>query len=77
MRKSVGQTPTASEQTQQKPCRTSSDIGEELKNHTVGRGPIYDREGLNNDTFKVNFTGNQLAGFEEFCLLTEFRKRKK
>jgi hypothetical protein len=24
--------------TQQKPCRTSSDIGTELENHTVGRG---------------------------------------
>jgi hypothetical protein len=29
MRKSVGQAPTAGEQTQQKPCRTSSDIGAE------------------------------------------------
>jgi hypothetical protein len=38
MRKSVGQAPTAGEQTQQKPCRTSSDIGAELENHTVGRG---------------------------------------
>jgi hypothetical protein len=26
MRKSVGQAPTAGKQTQQKPCRTSSDI---------------------------------------------------
>jgi hypothetical protein len=26
--------------TQQKPCRTSSDIGAELENHTVGRGPM-------------------------------------
>jgi hypothetical protein len=40
MRKSVGQAPTASEQPQQKPCRTSSDIGAELENHTVGRGPM-------------------------------------
>jgi hypothetical protein len=39
MRKSVGQAPTAGEQTQQKPRRTSSDIGAELENHTVGRGP--------------------------------------
>jgi hypothetical protein len=31
MRKSVGQAPTAGEQTQQKPCRTSSDIGAELE----------------------------------------------
>jgi hypothetical protein len=23
-----------------KPCRTSSDIGAELENHTVGRGPM-------------------------------------
>jgi hypothetical protein len=38
MRKSVGQAPTAGKQTQQKPCRTSSDIGAELENHTVGRG---------------------------------------
>jgi hypothetical protein len=36
-RKSVGQAPTAGEQTQQKPCRTSSDIGAEQENHTVGR----------------------------------------
>jgi hypothetical protein len=35
MRKSVGQTPNAGEQTQQKPFRTSSDIGAELENHTV------------------------------------------
>jgi hypothetical protein len=40
MRKSVGQAPTAGEQTQQKPCRTSSDIGAELENHTVGRSPM-------------------------------------
>jgi hypothetical protein len=40
MRKSVGQAPTAGEQTQQKPCRTSSDIGAELENHTVGRGQM-------------------------------------
>jgi hypothetical protein len=39
MMKSVGQAPTAGEQTQQKPCRTSSDIGADLENHTVGRGP--------------------------------------
>jgi aspartyl/asparaginyl beta-hydroxylase (cupin superfamily) len=32
MRKSVGQAPTAGEQTQQKPCRTSSDIGAEQFN---------------------------------------------
>jgi organic anion transporter 5A len=32
MRKSVGQTPTAGEQTQQKPCRTSSGIGAEQEN---------------------------------------------
>jgi hypothetical protein len=37
-RKSVGQAPTAGEQTQQKPCQTSSDIGAEQENHTVGRG---------------------------------------
>jgi hypothetical protein len=36
MRKSVGVAPTAGEQTQQKPCRMSSDIGEELENNTVG-----------------------------------------
>jgi hypothetical protein len=38
MRKSVGQVPTAGKQTQQKPCRTSSDIGAEQENHTVGQG---------------------------------------
>jgi hypothetical protein len=38
MRKSVEQAPTAGEQTQQKPCRTSSDIGAEHENHIVGRG---------------------------------------
>jgi hypothetical protein len=37
---SVGQAPTAGEQTQQKPCRMSSVIGAELENHTVGRGPM-------------------------------------
>jgi hypothetical protein len=39
MRKSVGQAPIVGEQRQQKPCRTSSDIGAELEDHTVGRGP--------------------------------------
>jgi len=39
MRKSIGQAPTAGEQTQQKPSPTSSDIGAEQENHTVGRGP--------------------------------------
>jgi hypothetical protein len=38
MRKSVGEAPTAGEQTQQKPCSTSSDIGAEQENHTVGQG---------------------------------------
>jgi hypothetical protein len=38
MRKNVGQAPTVGEQTQQKPCRTSSDIGAEQENHAVGRG---------------------------------------
>jgi hypothetical protein len=47
MRKSVGQAPTAGEQTKQKPCQTSSDIGAELENHNVGLGPMYDRKGLN------------------------------
>jgi hypothetical protein len=40
MRKSVGQAPTAGEQTQQKLCRMFSDIGAELENHTVIRGPM-------------------------------------
>jgi hypothetical protein len=35
--KTVGQVPTAGEQTQLKPCRTSSDIGAEQKYHTLGR----------------------------------------
>jgi hypothetical protein len=52
MRKSVGQVPTAGEQTQQKPRRTSSDIGEEQENHTVGRGSTKDRKGLNCQNFK-------------------------
>jgi hypothetical protein len=34
------QYPTAGEQTQQKPCRTASDIGAKLGNHTVGRGSM-------------------------------------
>jgi hypothetical protein len=38
--KNVGQTPTAGEQMQQKPCLTSSDIGAELEIHNVGRGPM-------------------------------------
>jgi hypothetical protein len=46
MRKSVREVPTAGEQTQQKSCRTSSDIGAELENHTVGRGPMWDRKRL-------------------------------
>jgi hypothetical protein len=46
MRKSVGQAPTAGEQTQQKPSRTSSDIGAEQENHTVGRDSTYDWKGL-------------------------------
>jgi len=36
MRKSVGQVLIVGEQTQQKLCRTSSDIGAEQENHTVG-----------------------------------------
>jgi hypothetical protein len=46
MRKSVGQAPTAGEQTQQKPYRASSDFGAEQENHTVGRGPTWNRKGL-------------------------------
>jgi hypothetical protein len=40
LRKSVGQALTAGKQTEQKPFRTSSDIGAELENHAVGRGPM-------------------------------------
>jgi hypothetical protein len=40
MSKSVGQAPTAGEQTQQTLCRTSSDIGAELEYYTVGRGSM-------------------------------------
>jgi hypothetical protein len=40
MKKSVGQAPTTGEQTQQEPCQTSSEIGAELENHIVGRGPM-------------------------------------
>jgi hypothetical protein len=47
MRKSVGQALTAGEQTQQKPCRTSSDIGAEQENHTVRRGLTEDQKELN------------------------------
>jgi hypothetical protein len=36
----------AGEQTQQKKCRTSSDIGAEQENHNVGQGPTLDRKGL-------------------------------
>jgi hypothetical protein len=32
--------------TQQRPRRPSYDIGAELGNHTVGRGPMEDRKGL-------------------------------
>jgi hypothetical protein len=46
MRKFVAQFSTAGEQTQQKPCRTSSNIGAELEIYTDGRGPMYDRKGL-------------------------------
>jgi hypothetical protein len=45
MRKSVGQAPTAGEQ-RKKSRRTSSDIGAERENRTVGRGPMQDRKGL-------------------------------
>jgi hypothetical protein len=40
MRKSIGQVLTVGEQTQQKLCWTSSDIGTELENHTVEQGPM-------------------------------------
>jgi hypothetical protein len=39
MRKIVRQAPTAGEQTQQKSCRTSSDMEAEQKNYTVEQGP--------------------------------------
>jgi hypothetical protein len=55
MSKRVGQAPTAGEQTQQNPCRTSSDIGAELENNTVGRGPMQDRKGL-----KLHFATNAI-----------------
>jgi hypothetical protein len=40
MTKSVGQVPTAGKQTQQKPCRASSDIGAKQENHAVGQDPM-------------------------------------
>jgi hypothetical protein len=46
MSKCARQAPIAGEQTQQKPCHTSSDIGAEQENHTVGRGPMHDQKGL-------------------------------
>jgi hypothetical protein len=36
----------AGEQTQQKKCWTSSDIGAEQENHNVRGGPTLDRKGL-------------------------------
>jgi hypothetical protein len=55
MRKSVGQAPKAGEQTQQKPCRTSSDIGAEQENHTVGRGQKKDRKRLSEVSYSKVF----------------------
>jgi hypothetical protein len=75
MRKSVGQAPTAGEQTQQKPCRTSSDIGAELENHTVGRGPMQDQKGLSGQhssllTETPGFSlGQETFPFESFLLV--------
>jgi hypothetical protein len=46
MRKSVRQAPTAGEQTQQTPFRTSSDIEAERENHTVRQGLTLNRKGL-------------------------------
>jgi hypothetical protein len=40
MRRSVGQVPTAGEQTQQKLCRMSSDIGVEQENHRRTRSDV-------------------------------------
>jgi len=61
MRKSVGQVPKAGEQTQQKPCQTSSDIGTEQENHTVGQGPGEDRKGLNPFKYTVYITHNRMT----------------
>jgi hypothetical protein len=57
MRKSVGQAPTAGEQTQQQPCRRFSDIGRELEDHTIGRAPMWNRKGLKASTnnHKIDF----------------------
>jgi hypothetical protein len=43
----------AGEQTQQKKCRTSSDIGAEQENHNVGQGPTLDRKGLRTSHFAL------------------------
>jgi hypothetical protein len=55
MRKSVGQAATAAEQTQQKPCRTSSDIGAELENHSRTRSDV-GSERVNIAQCPCNFT---------------------
>jgi hypothetical protein len=42
----TGSDSRAGEQTQQKKCQTSSDIGAEQENHNVGQGPTLDQKGL-------------------------------
>jgi hypothetical protein len=42
----TGSNSGAGEQTQQKTCGASSDIGAEQENHNVGRGPTLDRKWL-------------------------------
>jgi hypothetical protein len=46
-----------------RPCRTSSDIGAELENHTVGRGPTYDRKGLKYISGKIGVTTHYYCAF--------------
>jgi hypothetical protein len=62
MRKNLEQAQTAGEQTQQKPCRTSSDIGAELEKEkkiqtarSVGKRPYYMRKNVE----QANTAGEQ------------------
>jgi hypothetical protein len=44
----------------------SSDIGAELENHTVGRGPMYDRKGLNS----LRIVGRDRIQFLQIVLIS-------
>jgi hypothetical protein len=72
MRKSVKQAPTAGEQTQQKPCRMSSDIGTTRKSYCRTRSDVGSERVKGLKDILKKWIGLQFVWYERHLTFTKF-----